>query len=185
MSTKNCLPQNRGELAKYFNTRGFKVGAEIGVAEGRYSKMLCEAIPGLRLFCIDPWAPYEGNWRGKDYQRNAYEQAKENLGGYDAVLMSKTSIEASFDIPDGSLDFVFIDGSHRFDEVMVDIVLWSKKVKKIGVVSGHDYCHFTNSGVVEAVNTYTQLHRYELNLTPRNNKNFKDDRQPCWWFIKT
>ena len=60
----------------------------------------------------------------------------------------------------------------------------SRKVKKGGVVSGHDYCHFTNSGVIEAVNKYCEIHKIELNLIGRNNDNFKDDRQPCWWFVK-
>ena len=67
---------------------------------------------------------------------------------------------------------------------MLDIIVWAKKVKKGGIVSGHDYCHFTKSGVVEAVNKYTEIHKIELNLTPRNRSGHKDDRQPCWWFIK-
>ena len=175
---------NRKDLAKYFNELGFKVGAEIGVAEGRFSEILCQEIPALKLFCIDVWQPYEKSWRGKNYQEDAYHQAKEKLSKYNAELIRKPSVEASLDIKDGSLDFVFIDGNHIFDHVMTDIILWSRKVKKGGIVSGHDYCFFTDSGVVEAVNIYTQVHRIELNLTSRNQKNFKDDRQPCWWFVK-
>jgi len=178
------LMNSRIDLAKYFKARGFKKGAEIGVADGRYSKVLCETIPDLKLYCVDPWVPYEKNWRGEDYQENAYQQAKEKLSKYDAELMRMTSIEASLKIQDKSLDFVFIDGSHIFDHVMTDIIIWSRKVRNRGIVSGHDYCHFTDSGVVEAVNKYTEIHKIELNLIPRNQRNFKDDRQPCWWFVK-
>ena len=176
--------KSRIDLAEYFKARGFKKGAEVGVADGRYSKILCETIPNLELYCIDPWEPYEKCWRGKDYQKNAYEQAKEKLSGYNAELMKMTSIEGSLEIPDKSLDFVFIDGAHTFDHVITDVVIWSRKVRNRGIVSGHDYCHFTNSGIVEAVNIYTQIHRIELNLIQRNQENFKDDRQPCWWFVK-
>ena len=176
--------KSRIDLAKFFNEKGFKKGAEIGVADGRYSQILCKEIPELELKCIDVWAPYEAGRRPQNYQNNAMEQAREKLKEYNAELIKEPSVEASFKIEDKSLDFVFIDGSHIFDYVMTDIILWSKKVKKGGIVSGHDYCHFTNSGVIEAVNKYCEIHKIELNLIGRNPKNHPDDRQPCWWFIK-
>jgi len=176
--------KSRIDLAKYFKERGFKVGAEIGVAEGRFSEILFQQIPSLKLYCIDVWEPYEKNWRGKNYQDNAYKQAKERLGKYNAEIIKKPSLEASLDISDNSLDFVFIDGNHIFDHVMTDVIIWSRKVRKRGIISGHDYCHFKDSGVVEAVNKYTEIHKLELNLISRNSDNFKDDRQPCWWFVK-
>ena len=37
-----------------------------------------------------------------------------------------------------SLDFVFIDASHIYKYVAEDIDLWEPKVKKGGLVSGHD-----------------------------------------------
>jgi hypothetical protein len=175
--------QSRIELAAYFNERKFTLGAEIGVADGRYSKILCENIPGLILTCIDPWEVYD-SWRTQSYQDNAFAQACEKLKGYDVSFIRKTSLEASLEIKDNSLDFVFIDGGHCFDDVIVDIILWSRKVHKKGIVSGHDYCHFTNSGVIEAVNKYCEIHRIELNLIGRNQNNHKDDRQPTWWFVK-
>lgn len=176
--------KSRIDLAKHFNKLGYKVGAEIGVADGRYSEILCQEIPGLELYCIDLYAPYKDSWRTQESQRKAYKQAKTRLIHYKASFMKETSVKASLMLEDGELDFVFIDGGHTFDDAMLDIILWSKKVRKGGIVSGHDYCHFTNSGVIEAVNKYCEIHRIELNLIGRNNKNFKDDRQPCWWFKK-
>ena len=176
--------KSRIDLAKYFNEKGFTKGAEIGVADGRYSEILCQENKNLHLICIDLWCPYIGNWRNNGYQDNAYEFAKNRLKDYNTTLLKSTSVEASLDVENDSLDFVFIDGCHSFNNAMLDIILWSDKVKKGGIVSGHDYCHFTNSGVVEAVNKYCEIHRIELNLIGRNQKNFKDDRQPCWWFVK-
>ena len=176
--------KSRKDLASYFNDLKFKVGAEIGVADGRYSQILCEEIPGLKLSCIDLWTPYEQCWRTQDYQDKAFDQTKEKLKNYDVNLIKKPSELASFDFEDNSLDFVFIDGSHTFDYVMTDIIMWSRKVKKGGIVSGHDYCHFTDSGVIEAVNKYCEIHRIEVKLINRNDKNHRDDRQPCWFFIK-
>jgi SAM-dependent methyltransferase len=175
--------KSRIDLAIDFSKRGYQTGAEIGVADGRYSQILCESIPGLKLYCIDPWAVYE-SWRTQGYQDNAFQQAQEKLNIYNVYFIKKPSIEASLEIEDNSLDFVFIDGGHSFDDVMVDIIIWARKVKKGGIVSLHDYCHFTNSGVIEAVNKYCEIHRIEIKLINRNGKNHSDDRQPVVWWVK-
>ncbi len=176
--------KSRIELAKYFNKLGFKVGAEIGVADGRYSEILCQEIKDLTLYCVDPYAPYKDSWRTQKTQDKAYKEASKRLEKYNVNFDVTTSVESALKAPDEYLDFVFIDGGHTFDDVMLDIILWSKKVKRGGIVSGHDYANFINSGVIEAVNKYCEIHRIELKLINRNNNNHKDDRQPCWWFKK-
>jgi predicted O-methyltransferase YrrM len=40
---------------------------------------------------------------------------------------------------DESIDFLFLDGSHAYEDVKKDLKLWYPKVKKGGVISGHDY----------------------------------------------
>ena len=175
---------SRIDLAKFFNQKGYKVGAEIGVADGRYAEILCQEIPNLKLYCVDLYAPYGDSWRTQESQDKAFEQASKKLEKYNASIIRDTSLKGSLEIKDESLDFVFIDGGHTFDDAMLDIILWSKKVKRKGIVSGHDFCHFSNSGVIEAINKYTEIHKLELNLINRNPNNHKDDRQPCWFFVK-
>lgn len=156
---------DRIELAKHFKNKGFKVGAEIGTADGRYAEILCQEIPGLELYCIDPYEPYEGNWRSHEYQQKAYETADKRLDKYNVEILVQTGLEASEDFEDKTLDFVFIDGAHDFDNVMTDIILWSKKVRPGGIVSGHDYYQFKTGGVIPAVNAYVEAHGIDLNLT--------------------
>ena len=107
------------ELPKLFRKLGFKVGAEIGVATGRYSKVLCMWIPDLKLYCVDPWIPYDGyvesNYiAGEETLNVLYKKAKERLVPYNCEFLKAFSMDAVKKIEDESLDFVFIDGNHSF-----------------------------------------------------------------------
>ena len=63
------------------------------------------------------------------------------------------SVLASSKYEDGSLDFVFIDGSHLYKAVKADIKAWLPKVKVGGYIGGHDYGNFNEplNGVKKAV----------------------------------
>jgi len=64
-----------------------------------------------------------------------------------------TSLQASELYADNSLDFVFIDASHDYTNVLADIKAWYPKIKFGGTMSGDDYCSDWR-GVVDAVNEY-------------------------------
>lgn len=132
------------ELPKLFRKLGFKTGAEIGVQKGRYSKFLCAYIPGLKLYCIDPWLAYDEYVEQHDAQgqialNEFLEIAKQRLAPYNCEFIREFSMKAVQRFCDNSLDFVFIDGNHSFQYVVNDIAEWSKKVRPGGIISGHDY----------------------------------------------
>ena len=60
------------------------------------------------------------------------------------------SVEAAKKFEDESLDVVFIDLTHTYESVKEDIGLWLPKVKRGGILSGHDY-EDSWPGVVKAV----------------------------------
>lgn len=146
---------NRENLAVLFNELGYRVGAEIGVARGVYSEVLHKAIPGLRLICVDPWETVAT--RGRDYRQllAMFRDAEQRLVNYDCDFLKMTSEQAVNSVEDGSLDFVFIDGSHTFDATMFDLLFWTKKVKPGGMVAGHDLC-MAWVGVPIAVEAYVR-----------------------------
>lgn len=146
----------RDDFPALFARLGFTIGAEIGVSKGAFSEALCQGIINLRLFCVDPWIPYGG--LSAEGAESHYERTKALLSPYNAEIIRKRSIEAAQEVYDGSLDFVYIDGAHDFDNVMQDIIVWAKKVRPGGIVAGHDYFHFYQSGVVRAVDAYTLAH---------------------------
>ena len=152
----------RENLAELLNELGLRTGAEIGVAEGRYSRVLCEKIRGHKLYCVDLWGPYTRNnkkMKNQIMQNDAYAAAVENLSPFNTELIRESSMKAVNRFRKKSLDFVYIDGDHTFDFVMSDLIWWSQKVRPGGIVAGHDAYRFRGAGVVDAVSTYTTVHQ--------------------------
>lgn len=180
--------KDRTELAKYFNELGFQYGAEIGACFGRYSEILCQNIPGLKLFVIDSWNNARNAHREAGAHMSVEESARRKLAPYNAIVIKASSMDALRYVEDNALDFVFIDAAHDYNSVAEDIREWSKKVRIGGIVSGHDYYVFKNSGnrgVIDAVDEYVKKHNIELLTTGWDWKNSEsDDRQPCWYFFK-
>lgn len=164
---------SRKDLARYFKELDYKVGAEVGVDAGAYSEILCQENPGLKLYCIDIWDLDAGGSRQMRLRK--YAEAKKVLAQYDTTLIKKYSADALNDFENNSLDFVYIDAGHTFDEVMMDIISWTKKVKKGGIVSGHDYLPNARD-VLVVVDTYTKNHSLKLQATT-------DSSEPLSWFF--
>lgn len=143
-------------------------GAEIGVFTGALSAALLER-PDLSLIMVDSWAgadktSYIGD-SGDFHASLTQEQQDNNLeltkahtafAGNRASILRKESLEASKDIPDGSLDFVFIDADHSYEGCRADIAAWLPKLKPGGLLSGHDYDNpdFEKFGVKRAVDEF-------------------------------
>lgn len=130
---------NRVTTAQALADLGFKVGAEVGVAQGNHAAILCENIPDLKLYCIDVWKRYKGYLEYTNRIVKYHHQALRVLAPYDCEFIKKFSMDAVTDFEDRSLDFVYIDAAHDFKNVACDIAEWSKKVRYGGIVFGHDY----------------------------------------------
>lgn len=173
--------KNRTELAKYFAAKGFTNGAEIGVYTGYYSRVLLDYIPNLHLMCVDSWAL-------KTWRERAYPLAVETLSRYPHTnIIRGKSVDVAKTVENESLDFVFIDADHSYNAVKEDLAAWVPKVRKGGIVSGHDYYESPtrNVGVIQAVDEYVAANGYTLLLTEWDTENpIRDDRQPSWYFEK-
>jgi SAM-dependent methyltransferase len=180
----------RNDLALLFTELGFRVGAEIGVQQGEYTEVLCKA--GLKVYGVDPWQRYSG-YREHVSQAKLdrfYKEAKARLAPYDCELIQEYSRDAVLRFENRSLDFVFIDGNHDFQNVTNDIAEWSRKVREGGIVSGHDYIKRnqpTGTHVVQVVQAYT----YALKIDPwfvlgRKEKQAGEtrDQSRSWMWVK-
>jgi len=112
------LPGGRREkgLALLLKELNFDCGAEIGVAKGEYSEILCKINPSLLLFSIDAWSIYPGyrDYKNQKELDEFYEKTKERMSNYNCKIIRGWSMDVVKDFPDEKLDFVFIDGGHDF-----------------------------------------------------------------------
>ena len=129
---------------KYFN---FNIGAELGVSTGLNFDSLMQLNKNLKLYGIDCFES-EGNeleqydkgiYQGRT-QTDAIENAKRIEAKYPnrARMIFKRTDKACEIIPDGHLDFIFIDADHTYEGVIRDIEMWEPKVQKNGLIMGHD-----------------------------------------------
>lgn len=160
---------SRDDLPEFFKELGFKRGVEIGTYFGEYNEVIAKS--GLEIYGIDPWRIYKdySNPRGQKRLDFQYESTKEKLSKYpNAHLIRKTSMEALEDFEDESLDFVYIDGNHHFKYVAEDIVEWTRKLKKGGIMSGHDYIYTKSQSVCGGCDVHFVVDAYVKAAQIRN-----------------
>jgi GR25 family glycosyltransferase involved in LPS biosynthesis len=139
-------------MVKRFQTNSKFV--EVGSWKGKSSAFMAVEIANsnkhIDFYCVDTWKGSIEHQNNPDI-KNLYETFLHNmepLKGYFNPIR-KSSIEAAKDFKDNSLDFVFIDASHEYEDVKNDIKAWLPKVKNGGILAGHDYYDF--QGVSKAV----------------------------------
>lgn len=127
---------------------GLRRGAEIGVSGGRLTTFLTLTVPKLTMVAVDRWLPdeerdiegYESyqTWPLEESLRKFAMTVERTAPGRVRIIRAP-SLDAAKLVEDGSLDFVFIDASHTYEDCKADIAAWTPKVRSGGFVSGHDY----------------------------------------------
>lgn len=194
----NC---SRDELPEFFRYLGFQVGAEIGVYKGQFTEKFCQK--GLKMYAIDNWQVWK--YAGKTYHTQArqdvlYEKTKKRLSRYaNCTVLRKNSMDAVADFDYESLDFVYIDSDHSFRGIAEDIIEWYGRVKKGGVISGHDYAYTGNDLQAKiSYNTFCQVgvivdafikafgieNYYVFGNSEPLEKETKNDQYLSWMFLK-
>ena len=117
---------------------------EIGSWKGKSSAYMAVEIANsnknIDFYCVDTW---EGSIEHKNNTEismfyDIFLNNMKSIESYYTPLKMK-SLDAISKFEDSSLDFVFIDGSHEYEDVKEDIKAWLPKVKPGGILAGHDY----------------------------------------------
>lgn len=128
------------------------IGAEVGVSRGFNALSMLRSLSIKKMYLVD----------------TGFVNLTNQVSGYNIKLIEKPSVDAAKDIPDASLDFVYIDANHEQEYVEDDIEAWYPKVKAGGVIGGHD---FDQKDVYQAV------------LNCIGNKKILSEKKD-WWYIK-
>jgi Methyltransferase domain/galactosyl transferase GMA12/MNN10 family len=139
--------RSRTQLAAIVSQRSHipLIGAEVGVQRGNFSDYLLTSSNYSRFYCIDAWKEIPGQLDIANVcnqkQDNLFIATQNRLRRYgDKVcFIRKASTEAAMDIPDASLDFVYIDADHSYEGCLADLKAYYPKLKQGGVLAGHDY----------------------------------------------
>ena len=171
-------------LSSNFTVNQSFVGAEVGCWRGGTSSLILSSFPQCKLIMVDPWEKGAGLNPTQSFR---YQKANELEGsrikaakavqfaGDRVTIIHDFSVEGAKQVPDDSLDFVFIDGNHLYDHVVQDLLAWFPKVKSGGIVSGDDYASHPKRWLVwKAVDEFLSEHSYEL----------QGLEYDVWWFRK-
>lgn len=116
---------------------------ELGVFKGEYSYKILNA-GAKKLYMVDIWEGIDHDYDDATNNKNhpeAYLEALKiaNLFPNNTKMIKKESEEASYLIEEESIDFLYIDANHSYENVKKDIKIWFSKVKRGGIFGGHDY----------------------------------------------
>lgn len=155
---------SRAYFSRLFRDGGFRVGMEVGVADGRFSEHFLKDNSGIGEFTWHMVEPFpntalvsryppagEGGNIGIGFDPADKPWAERNIGNNaNKVFHRAFSNNKSFlnTILVESLDFVYLDGAHDYPYVKGELEdIWSK-VRIGGIIAGHDYCdHGEKEGV--------------------------------------
>jgi hypothetical protein len=131
----------------FLNEAGCRSVAEVGVWEGTFARqMLCECNEIATYYLIDPWrnlSHWNKPWNVSDAEfENVFAKARANVApfGARARICRGTTSEMLAGIPDGSLDFAYIDGDHTLRGITIDLLRIYPKIRPGGFIGGDDFC---------------------------------------------
>ena len=142
--------------------KGYRMGAEIGVAGGKFTTYLCSVMPTMKMVAVDLWQvlPDRDEPGSETYETwqldRMYTVFKDHCDKFfpDRVAIKRTStIDAAKEVADGSLDFAFIDADHSYSGASGDIAAWGPKIRQGGMLCGHDYNWPTVKRAVDEIGT--------------------------------
>ncbi len=140
---------------------------EIGSWAGRTALVIARRFD--HLWCVDTWkgSPWE-DWGVNNATRKAYPPRKafqtfcRNMDGpiFNSVFPCVGHSLTWAAVWNRPLDFVYIDGDHRYEAVKADIQAWLPHVRAGGIIAGHDaYMPSVSKAVLELVPDSQMLSR--------------------------
>jgi hypothetical protein len=183
---------NYSEFYDFITEKDFKVLVELGVWKGHSISYLAEKNKSSEIYAVDLWDmfPFEyeilkypsGKWRGPKPRKKFLDDGKNLKKIYNDYLrlngtrhivndiqMDATKASNLFNTEE--IDFIFIDLWPGADHLDI-LNSWYSKVKKNGIISGHDY---NKKEISKSVDKFIFTTGHKLNV---------EKEQKVWWITK-
>jgi len=127
------------------NSRFVEVGAYKGKSSVYMAVEIINSGKKINFDCID-------NWSLADTREEFIKNIAKVRGYINVIDMISWDAAELYD--SNSIDFCFIDGAHDYESVKKDIIAFLPKMKKGGLITGHDYVEIMDKDnqVYKAVN---------------------------------
>ena len=149
---------------------GCKTACEIGVYQGGHALEMIRELGLKKIYLIDPYEVFDepSSAMGKtDTFPDNEGIARDRLEKYkNQCVWIKSRSDVAI-IP--QVDFIYIDGSHEYENVKDDLEKYYPLAKKI--IGGHDY--YWKPGVKKAVDEFCESHKLKMHA-----------QKPDWWIVK-
>ena len=163
-------------LAALIKERKYKNMVQVGTGKGPLSQYLLKHLPHLKLIEV---AFYPGDYNLQDCMQKHKRKWEKRIQPYlnRVTVLEGPSAEMCNFVSDASVDLVFIDANHSYENCKEDILSWLPKVREGGILSGHDCQHPRFPGVQKAVGAVVHVHcpliwlhseQLEMPATPQN-----------------
>jgi hypothetical protein len=179
-----------GVFSTVINENNYKNVAEIGIGYGFHAEEILKNTNIKQLYLVDPMKMYESE------KLSGFAYDVETNGGFEELVKKiinhlklfknkytwfrKPSVEIfESEIPNGSLDAVFLDGDHTYEAVKQDLPFWWKKIRTGGRLLGDDY--FMPS-VKQAVDEFASNNNLELTFLYKKDRISRDYK--IYQFVK-
>lgn len=135
VSTRDKIP----ELLNKLNLSG--AGIEIGVERGLYAECILSKSKLQKLYLCDLDNYNDiANVEDHIHEQNLVDTIVRLHPFRDRTeILRMLSQDATNNFLNDSLDFVYIDGNHAYKYVLKDIKNWYPKIRKGGIIAGHDF----------------------------------------------
>jgi SAM-dependent methyltransferase len=152
------------------------VGAELGVFTGAFSNYLYRDTGPAKLYLVDPWHQIFGefypDWGaytdfGKLPTSVALANVRANASKMDdkAQIVVSNAVEWLDSLPRDTLDWVYLDTTHKYQDTMGELEAISRVLKSDGIIMADD-CQIDRShkhhGVFRAFRDFSRGQPFEI-----------------------
>jgi len=124
------------------------VGAEVGVDWGDFATVVVEVAHPRKYYLIDPWG--KNKLKPGDRPSHVAKLFATEIEDDRVVIIQNTGLAAALSLPNVSLDWAYIDCSHKKQDILDNIAAFMPKVKIGGLLMADDYDPYLRKAVAVA-----------------------------------